>query len=155
MEPLTAFFDGLAVWRWLALAGVVLVLELLTGTTYLLWPAVAAAVVGVASWLLPIPWQAQIAAFAVLTAVLVLFGDKLVAKRWRKLVSDRPHLNERAAQLKGQRVTAVAAFAAGQGRVRVGDTVWAAVLETPGEAAEGAQLEVVGVDGATLKVRPV
>jgi membrane protein implicated in regulation of membrane protease activity len=155
MESLTAFFDGLAVWHWLALAGVVLVLELLTGTTYLLWPTVAAAVVGIAAWLLPIPWQAQIAAFAILTAVLVLFGDKLVAKRWRKLVSDKPHLNERAAQLRGQRVTAVAAFVAGHGRVRVGDTVWAAVLDDHGEAAEGAQLEVISVDGATLKVRAI
>ncbi len=153
MEPLIAFAQGLTVWHWLGLAAVLLVLELLTGTTYLLWPTVAAALVGLTVGLLPVPWQAQLAVFAIVTAVLTLFGDKLVAKRWRRLVSDKPHLNERAAQLTGQRVTAVAAFEAGRGRVRLGDSVWAAVLDAPAEVAEGGQLEVIAVDGATLKVR--
>jgi membrane protein implicated in regulation of membrane protease activity len=154
MEPLIAFLDGLTFWHWWGLAGVLLVLELLTGTTYLLWPVVAAALVGVIDLTPWRPsWQIQIAVFAVLTAVLTLFGDKLVTKRWRRLVSDKPHLNERAAQLRGQRVTAVAPFAAGHGRVRLGDTVWAAVLEAPADVDEGASLEIVAVDGATLKVR--
>jgi len=154
MDALIGILGSLTIWHWWALAAALLVLELLTGTTYLLWPSAAAATVGLGlASPLHFDWRIQILAFAVLTTVLALAGDKFVAKRW--LRSDRPELNERAAQLAGEKVIAVADFVAGEGRVRLGDSVWAAELADEGEAEKGAVLEVVGLDGATLQVRAV
>ncbi len=154
MESLIAFLDSLTVWHWWTLAVVLLVLELLTGTTYLLWPTVAAGLVGLAAASpLPFGWEQQLATFAAVTIVLTLAGDRFVAKRWLK--TERPELNERAAQLTGEKVVALADFVAGQGRVKLGDSVWAAVLTADAEVAKGAVLEIVGLDGSTLKVRAV
>lgn len=154
METLITFLQGLTVWHWWGLAGVLLVLELLTGSTYLLWPTAAAAFVGLLA-LTPLPfgWEMQLLAFAVVTGVLTLLGDKFVAKR--RLRSDKPHLNERADQLAGEKVIAADDFVAGRGRVRHGDTVWAAVLTGDAAVAKGAVLEIVGLEGATLKVRTI
>jgi membrane protein implicated in regulation of membrane protease activity len=152
MESLIGFLDSLTVWHWWTLAVVLLVLELLTGTTYLLWPTVAAALVGLgAASTLPFPWEWQLSTFAFVTIVLTLAGDRFVAKRWLK--SESPQLNERAAQLTGERVVAVGEFVAGRGRVRLGDSVWAAALTADADVSRGSVLVIEGVDGSTLKVR--
>ncbi len=39
MDILFSVFDRMNMWAWWAIAGVILIAELLTGTTYLLWPA--------------------------------------------------------------------------------------------------------------------
>ncbi len=153
MDALIGFVTELQPWHWWSLAGVLLVLELLTGTTYLLWPAVASGLVGLAVFSpLPMPWEAQLLIFAVATAVLTLFGDKIM--RARRLFTDKPHLNERVQQLIGEHVVAVADFSAGRGRVKLGDTEWAAKLDSPAIVAAGAVLVVTGMEGVTLTVKP-
>jgi membrane protein implicated in regulation of membrane protease activity len=153
MDTLIGFLEGLTIWHWWGLAAGLLTLELLTGTTYILWPTAAAALVGLLSGGGPLSlgWEVQLVAFAAVTTVLTLAGDKFVAKRW--LNTERPKLNERALQLAGEKVIALADFEAGQGRVKLGDTVWAAVLAEQTAASKGAVLEIVGVDGATLRVK--
>jgi hypothetical protein len=153
MDALIGFLDALTIWHWWGFAAVLLTLELLTGTTYLLWPTAAAALVGLLSGGGPfsLGWEIQLLAFAAVTTVLTLAGDKFVAKRW--LRTERPELNERALQLAGERVVATTDFEAGQGRVRLGDSVWAAELAVGGAVSKGAVLEIVGVDGATLRVK--
>jgi membrane protein implicated in regulation of membrane protease activity len=152
MDALIGFLDSLTIWHWLTLAVVLLVLELLSGTTYLLWPFVAAVIVGLGlASPIHFGWQVQLITFAAITGVLTLAGDKFVAKRWLK--SDRPMLNVRAEQLRGEKVIAAAAFVAGAGRVRLADSVWEAEIDGAEAVAEGAVLEVVGLDGTTLKVR--
>src|SRR5262245_51554549 len=112
MDALIGFLDGLTVWHWWGLSVVLLALELLTGTTYLLWPMAAAAVVGLlAATPLPFEWQQQLPAFALLTTVLTAFGDRFVARF--RTASESPRLNERAAQLVGQKVVALGDFVAG------------------------------------------
>lgn len=152
MESLIELLNGLSLWHWWTLAVALLVLELMTGTTYLLWPTVAAALVGlVAASPIPFGWELQLVLFAVVTAALTLAGDKFVSKRW--FFTDKPKLNLRAQQLAGEKVIATSAFVAGEGRVRLGDTVWAAELVADAPVSEGAILEVVGLEGATLQVR--
>lgn len=151
MDALNQFlaFNELTIWHWWTLAIVLLGLEIATGTTYLLWPAAAAAVVGLIAG--PTGWELQLFVFAALTTVLTLAGDRFVRKRW--MTSDKPTLNQINDQLVGQRVVAADAFSAGLGRVRVGDTVWRARLEGDDAIEAGAVLEVTGLDGVTLSVR--
>lgn len=153
MEGLIEFLTEMPFWMWWALALVLLVLEIMTGSTYLLWPAAAAVVVGVADvWPLDGRWRAQLGLFAGLTFALTLVAPKY-AKDWiNKARADHPHLNKRGDQKIGRKAVAVAAFEQGSGKVRYGDTVWLARAEQ--EIAEGASVVISGVEGATLVVAP-
>jgi hypothetical protein len=148
MDMLMTLLTGIAPQHWLVIGLVLLIAEMATGTTYLLWPAVAAFATALISFLGFTNWIADIAIFAVLVIVLTYFGQPIV-RRWRSEGAAN-NLNNRAAQLIGVRGV-VANFAGGAGSVKVGDTLWRAVSDDVLE--EGAEVEVVGVDGMTLKVK--
>ncbi len=152
---MNALFDMLArvePMHWLAIALVFLVAEIVTGTTYLLWPAAAAALTAALAFLMPVDAAQQWAAFAVLTIVLTLTGHYYVRGRWLKR-TDPVTLNERSQTLIGLTGVAEAAFVAGFGRVKLDDTVWRAT--SADEVAIGERVEIISVEGATLRVKRV
>jgi membrane protein implicated in regulation of membrane protease activity len=136
--------------HWLVLGLILLIIEMATGTTYLLWPAVSAFVTALVALILPTNWFAETALFAVLIIVLTYFGHPIV-KRWRN--EHAAHgLNERSTTMVGKRGV-VANFANGVGSVKIADTIWRAVSEE--SLAAGENVEVAGVDGVTLTVKRV
>ena len=138
--------------KWLILGVLLLVLEVVTGTTYILWPAVAALIVGVLIFILPLGWEMQFLLFFILSTVLLIIGHTHIRPR---LGADDPsELNDRARSMLGMRVKAIADFETGRGRVQVGDTQWRAAMNT-GEAKAGDELRVVSVKGTTLTVEPL
>ncbi|MBY0562758.1 MAG: NfeD family protein [Hyphomonadaceae bacterium] len=150
MDLLATFLANMGPMHWLVLGLVLLIAEMASGTTYLLWPAVAAFLTALLAWLAPVGWVGEMAAFAALVIGLTWFGRPLV-QRWRQ---EKPAqgLNERSATMIGARGVLVA-FANGAGSVKVNDTVWRVVSEDalqPGET-----VEVADVDGVTLKVKRV
>jgi hypothetical protein len=66
--------------------------------------------------------------------------------------SDQPDLNRPAAQLVGRVLTVAEAIEAGRGKVRVGDTLWAA--EGPDTPA-GSEVRVTAVKGTLLQVERI
>ena len=132
---------------WLGLGLVLLIAELTTGTTYLLWPAAAAGVTGLVSLMARPGWQVEIALFAVLVIVLTLVGRPFARNMMR---ADAPALNERGADLLGVRVQ-VSSFADGVGAVKLNDTMWRIVSADALNA--GDEAEVIAVEGVTLKVK--
>lgn len=150
MDTLLSMLNAMGPQHWLVLALVLLIAEMVTGTTYLLWPAVAACVTALIAWLAPTGWMVEFAIFAVLIVVLTYFGHPLV-KRWRN-EGAASGLNERSAALIGARGV-VENFANGTGSVKVRDTVWRAASDEALEA--GQAVEVAAVDGVTLKVKRV
>lgn len=138
--------------KWIILGVLLLILEVLTGTTYILWPAVAALVVGFVVFILPLGWEMQFILFFILGTALLIFGHKYV--RPRVDGGEPSELNDRARALLGRRVKAVADFETGQGRVHVGDTQWRAMMES-GDAKAGEEMRVVKVNGVTLIVEPI
>jgi len=69
-----AFLESMNGLKW-GLIGVGLVgLELITGTTYILWPAAAALIVAVCVFILPLAWEIQFLLFAVLSIILLFVG---------------------------------------------------------------------------------
>ena len=88
--------------------------------------------------------------FAVLVIGLTAFGRPLV-QRWRN-AGGNATLNERSQQLIGVRGI-VQNFGEGVGSVKVNDTVWRFMSDET--VAPGQNVEVTGVDGATLKVKRV
>lgn len=138
--------------RWLILGIVLLVLEVVTGTTYILWVATAALIVGVLSFIFPMGWPVQLFLFFALSVLLLFLGHKY----FRKAINgdENSDLNDRAKTMVGMRVKAVADFETGQGRVQVGDSQWRASM-ADGDAASGDELRVVEVKGTTLIVTPI
>jgi len=138
--------------HWMILAVILFVIEVATGTTYVLWVAAAAFVTALLSYILPIGWTMQLFMFSILATILLFVGHNYFAPRINK--GDESHLNERAQSLIGRRVVAVADFTAGEGRVQVGDTQWRAEMKT-GNAASGDELRIISVKGTILHVEAI
>jgi len=133
---------------WLIAALVLGIAELAVPGVFLVFLAIAAAVTGVAVYVLPdLPVAAQLAAFGVWSAVTVLIG-----KRWYRdypVEGGDPMLNDRVARLVGQTVVVTVAIEGGYGRVRVGDGEWPA--RGP-DLPVGVSVRVTGADAGVLMV---
>jgi membrane protein implicated in regulation of membrane protease activity len=135
---------------WWLLALVLIGVEIVAPGFFMLWIGIAAAAMGVISLVLPdlsFGWQAVL--FVVLSLASCYLYWKFI-RSVREAASDQPLLNRRAEQFVGRRYTLDSAIVNGQGKARVADSLW--LVEGP-ELPAGAQIEVVGVTGATLKVR--
>lgn len=136
--------------KWLVIGVLLLILELVTGTTYILWPAVAAFIVGIVVFILPLGWEMQFLLFTIISIALLVVGHTHIRPRMKG--GEPSDLNDRARSMIGMRVRAVADFDTGQGRVHVGDSQWRASM-SHGDAMAGDELEVVSVKGTTLTVK--
>jgi inner membrane protein len=136
---------------WLAVAVVLGIAELLVPGVFLIFLAIAAAVVSVALLALPdLPLVAQLGAFAVWSVVTVLIG-----RRWYvdyPVETSDPLLNDRAARMAGEIVTVSVPIVAGSGRVRVGDSEWPA---SGPDTEAGTRMRVVKVMGGIVSVEPL
>lgn len=154
MDAVFSYLETMPFWHWWVLAVLLLLIEIATGSTYFLWPATAAVAVGASDlWPFDGNWQAQLALFAVITILLIIFATPRVKPWLHKTRSDHLTLNERGEQKIGKRAVVDEAFANGGGRVKFGDTVWAAESASGENFAKGAAVEIVRVDAAKLVVR--
>lgn len=153
-EPnaIIAMLQGMTGTKWIIIGVLLLIAELITGTTYILWPAAAALLVGLFTYLLPIGWEAQFLIFFVASSVLLIFGHKFVRPQVNG--GEPSDLNDRARMMVGERCKAIADFETGQGRVELGDTQWRAKM-TQGTAKAGQELRIIRVDGTTLICEPM
>lgn len=149
MEFLVAFLEGLNLWWWLGIAAALLIAELLTGTTYILWPATSAFVTAlIASF---VGWPVELIVFAGLGVAFLILGDRYLKPRLKSGADSG--LNTRATYLVGERVTIVGGFSEGKGRVRHGDTEWSAKSEDGSDLADGTSATVAALDGTRLVVK--
>jgi membrane protein implicated in regulation of membrane protease activity len=135
---------------WWILALVLIGAELLAPGYFLIWIGFAAAALGAVTFFVP---SMSFLAQAVLFAALALASCVVYWRFVRKVAnesSDQPLLNRRAEQFVGKRYTLDTAIVGGRGKVRIGDSPWLA--EGP-DLPAGAEVEVIGVSGTTLKVR--
>ena len=142
-------FDLDPEWWWLVGAALLGIAEIFVPGVFLIWLAAAAAITGFAA-LLGIPLAFQFGLFALLSLAAVSLGRRWYAAN--PVRSSDPLLNDRTARLIGETVTVVTAIEGGQGRVKVGDSVWSARGE---DAPEGSRVRVTGAQGTCLLVEPV
>lgn len=134
---------------WLAGGLVLLVAEIVLPGVFLFWLGLAALGTGVVVQLFDPPFAAEVVSYAVFAAISV--G---VALRLRARPQGPRTLNTAESGLVGRSAIALA-FQGREGRVRVGDSDWAArVPSGVAPPAAGDALEVVGVSGMLLIVRP-
>lgn len=136
---------------WLVVGAILLAFEVGTGTGWLLWPAGAAAVTGVAALALHLDLPMQLVVFAILTIVATLMGRRFFPRAENASGGD---INDTINRLAGSEGVAAESFQAGIGRVFVDGKEWAAELEGGGALASGAKVVVTGVGGSRLTVRP-
>ena len=135
---------------WWVLGLLLIGAEVLMPGFFMLWIGIAAAAMGVITWLVP---ELGVLMQAVLFAVLA-FASCVAYWRWLRTAlpasdPENPKLNRRGEQHIGRRYVLETAIVQGRGKARVGDTQW--LVEGP-ELPAGAMVEVIAVDGTTLKV---
>ncbi len=154
MENIITFLSTMPFWYWWVFALALLTIELLTGSTYFLWPAIAAALVGfVDIWPLDGQWQIQLILFSAITIILSIVAPAKVKPWLHRTQADHINLNDRGAQKVGRKAMVDQDFVNGMGKVKVGDTIWLAESETGEDLKQGLQVEVTAADGTKLVVR--
>ena len=141
--------EGIVFWYWLIIALILAIFEVLGMTGFFIGVAAAALLVGIGLCVFPgMPCQAQFMVFGALSVVFTGMFWKYFRRFNEK--SDAPNLNNRAAQFIGKTLTATEAIVNGNGRIMVDDTFW--TVRSDNDIAEGAVVEVTGIDGMTLLV---
>jgi membrane protein implicated in regulation of membrane protease activity len=139
-------------WNWWIAGLLLLGFEVVLPGFFLLWLGLSAIVVGTitltigfeAAWW---PWQVQVIVFGILSLLLAVLGRRWMSSRGEE--SDRPDLNDRGGQLVGRAATLEDPIVNGQGRVRIGDTVWR--VDGP-DLPAGTRVMVTGRDAGRLTV---
>ena len=142
------YLQNLSFWDWLAFGTVLLILEVFGAGGYLLWIGLAAAAVGLLTYLLPdLPWAWQFFAFALLSLLTAVFWWR--RQRSAAKPSDVPGLNRRGSEFIGRTFVLHEAIVGGRGKIKAGDTLW---LVTGPELPAGREVRVIGQEGVLLKV---
>lgn len=134
-------------WMWLILGLLLAIAEIVVPGVFLIWIGAAAIVTGLLSLLLPLPAAAEFVIFAITSIGAVYLGRRYIKDH--PIETSDPLLNDRAARLVGRQVIVVEAISGGEGKVKVGDSVW---LATGSDAVVGDRVTVVGAEGSRLRV---
>jgi len=152
----------MSLWLWLqqlspaswAILGIALILvELATASSYLLWPGLAALLVALLHYLVPLPPAAQYLAFAALSVVMTLVGRRYYNPR--RVHSEEPGLNQLAHRHIGKKLVLDEDAVGNQGVVRIGDSRWRVEITDGSGLTRGTLVEVVEQYDTRLVVRPV
>lgn len=132
---------------WIVAGLVLLMLEIHAPGAFMMWLGLAAVGTGLVVLVSGIGFELQVVTVGVLAAISLAIGLHFRHRRPARL-------NTQQAGLAGRSATALT-FHGREGRVRVGDSDWAARVppDVP-EPASGSRLRVEDVDGTVLIVRP-
>lgn len=146
---MTTWLSQLVFWHWFALALVLGILDVTLGANFFfVWCGLSAAVVGICLLLIPtLSWELQLLIFGIGVLASLLISRRYLKKALH--LSDKPALNRRAQQYVGKIFTLETAIINGNGKVKVGDTVW---LVQGQDLPQGIRVRVTGVDGVILLV---
>jgi membrane protein implicated in regulation of membrane protease activity len=146
------FASVAAHYLWGIVALVLIAIEVIMPGYFMLWIGIGAAVTGLLVLVMPgLSLLTQAIAFAVLaflSCAVYWYGLR------PKLQRDEPgdeRLNRRGEQLIGKRYELIEAIVNGRGKAAVGDGQW---LVSGPDLPVGTTVEVIAVEGTTLKVRP-
>lgn len=140
------FLEHLVFWHWLLLAAILLIFELVTGSGFLFWLGISAAIIGVFLWIFPdLTWTTQLLGFALLGLMTAIVW-RLYLKR-HPIGTDRPLLNKRSEQYIGRIFTLDSPVVNGLGKIRVDDSTWRVRCQ---DLPSGTRIRITGVDGVIL-----
>lgn len=133
-------------WHWLLTGVILLIVELLTGSGFLLWIGLSAVIVSLLTWIFPhLSESIQFLSFALL-AILTAISWRFYLK-FRPLKTDKPTLNRRGEQYVGRIFVLDTPVVNGVGMVHVDDTLWRVRCE---DLPARTRVRITGVDGVML-----
>ena len=144
------WIEILTPWHWLTLAVVLIVIEMMMGTYFLLWVGFSAAATALIQWAFGIGWQVQMIVFFLLS--LGSIGAWHFYAKNNPEADPMPHLNKRGHQHIGRTFNLSHAIVNGSGKINVNDSTWKVNGE---DLPEGAKVKVIDIVGTTLKVEKV
>lgn len=142
---------ALPYWYWIAFGAVLIILEIFIPSSVLLWPGIAAILVGFVS--LAIPYISEgvlLLSWGILSIILVM-GWLSYKKKTGK---DTPvsTINRRGEQIVGRHFTLSKDIVNGSGELHIDDTRWKIISNH--DLPSGSKVKVVAVDGTSLRVEP-
>ena len=136
-------------WHWIGVAALAFIIEILTGTGFLLWIGLSSALVGLLLLLFQsISIGPQFIIFALLSLVTALLGRLYL--HYHPIKTDKPLLNRRAEQYIGREFTLQAPVVNGMSKIHVDDSMWR--VRCSENLPEGAQVRITGADGVILLI---
>ena len=148
------FLEGISPIWWVIAALALGAAEMLSATTFLLWPALSALAMGGILALFPdLSGEAQASLFAILGIVLTIAG-RYATLRFGRTRKSTGSLNDPAMRAVGQ-MAQVISFEHGEGKVRVNGVRWHARCGPGKEPEAGDTVKVTSAEGSTLFVELV
>ncbi len=144
------WFEVLTPWHWLTAAVILIVIEMMMGSYFLLWVGFAAAATALVQWLFAIQWQAQMMVFFLLSLASIVAWYYYAKKN--PDVDPMPNLNRRGRQYIGRTFNLSHAIINGVGKINVNDTTWKVEGD---DMPKGTQVKVVDINGTVLKIEKV
>jgi len=140
----------LAWWVWMAIGLVLLIVELTSGTMFLMWLACGAFLAGGAALVMPAVWWVPWVVFSA-ASVLLIAATRPWARSMQAAGGQRSNVDD---LIDREAIVLVSIDPANNtGRVRVGSDEWRARCDQPVE--EGGRVVVNAVQGTTLVVTPL
>ena len=136
------------IWFWWIVAGVLLLLELMTPGVFAMWLAFAAASVGITDYFFDLNWQLELLAFASFSLVFVYLARPWYSKS-KLQNSDQPNLNQRIYSFVGKSYVLHEPIVDGEGKLDIEGTRWDVLGP---DLARGATVKVTAVEGMKLRV---
>ncbi len=136
---------------WWILSLLLIAGEVMAPGYFLLWIGLAAAAMGLLLLALPsLGLLAQAVLFALLAFAFCFAYARWLRPRVERRDAGDDHLNRRGEQMIGQRFELIEPIINGRGKARVGDGQW---LVSGPDLPLGTTVEVLAIDGTTLRVR--
>jgi len=141
-------FPLVGIWFWWIVAGVLLLLELVTPGVFAMWLALAAASVGITDYFFDLNWQLELLVFAGFSLVYVYLARPWYSKN-KLQNSDQPNLNQRIYSFIGKSYVLHEPIVDGEGKLDIEGTRWDVLGPN---LAKGATVKVTAVEGMKLRV---
>ena len=136
------------IWFWWIVAGILLLLELMTPGVFAMWLALAAASVGITDYFFDLNWQLELLVFAGFSLVYVYLARPWYSKN-KLQNSDQPNLNQRIYSFIGKSYVLHEPIVDGEGKLDIECTRWDVLGP---DLAKGATVKVTTVEGMKLLV---
>ena len=146
-----AWFEILTPWHWLTFAVVLIVIEMMIGTFFLLWVGFAATATALILWMIGISWQIQFVVFFILSIVSIIAWKYY--KKNNPDIDSMPNLNKRGHQLVGRTFALSHPIVNGVGKINANDSTWK--VEGKEDLPIGEKVKVTDITGTILKVEKI
>ena len=136
-------------WHWLILAAVLLIIEMITFTSFFLFFAIATSIVAVVTFFIPqLVLNMQLLVFGVLSVFAVILAYRVFrVKKQQKY--EGLDVNDHMGRYIGQQVILVEDAHEGVAKAKIGDTMWRVIIQ---DAKKGDKVKITAVQSTSFVV---